>query len=340
MNWLALSLALCGTEPRLGAIWIEPAAIAAVARDAHPENLRQLTQQSLRAARQLSIETVILAYPEFLGTFFYRGEATFFDRDVGKEVSARQCPFDVYSAVLDEADRLGMRVFLGVGRQGDTNLLWEFDDAGWPGRLERALSIAKAVADDLHRAFGQHPSFAGWYLSHEMNDLHRSRAYYDPLAIHCRSLGTARKVMISPSGTPILTPEDIRDCQVDIFAYQDAVGAGYVPYRYTYDSSQRLAMLDEIYRDYALKHQGTGKEIWANLEVWQMDGKSGYARPFPASWDRVRKQIETEAPHVSLLSAYAWHGFFQQDQQDHETPIPAAQDLWRRYQDYCRQPAR
>jgi len=62
---------------------------------------------------------------------------------------------DPLEAILSEADRLGMHVMPGVG-------CYAFFDYT-PG----SLRWCKQVADELWRRYGHHPSFYGWYLSHE-----------------------------------------------------------------------------------------------------------------------------------------------------------------------------
>src|ERR1035438_1843739 len=62
---------------------------------------------------------------------------------------------DPIEAILSEADRLNMNVFLGVGAYA-----W-FDFS--PG----ALTWSKQVAAELWKRYSRHPSFYGWYVSAE-----------------------------------------------------------------------------------------------------------------------------------------------------------------------------
>jgi hypothetical protein len=142
-------------------------------------------------------------------------------------------------------------------------------------------------------------------------------------------------VLAAPAGTPVITKEALMKSYVDIFAYQDAVGAGYVPYEYTYDAAKRIAMLDKIYAQYALWHKETKKRIWSDLEVWEMDGTQGYAGAYPALFERVKKQIEIEAPYVEMLTGYAWHGYFQAPNASAEKPTPKARELFAAYRKYA-----
>lgn len=277
------------------------------------------------------MKTLILAYAEYHGTFFYPSAIEFYDQDVQRIVKDADCPFDVYGTVLEEADRLNMQVILGLGCGGDTPLLWEFDKPGWSERNKRAIELTKEVAKYLERRFGRHPSFTGWYLTHEMDDLARASAYYDPLVEFCHSLGTLKPVLVAPAGTPIITKELLAKSKVDIFAYQDAVGGGYVPYENTYDPEKRIAMLDTVYAQYALWHAETGKQIWSVLEFWEMDGTQGYSGAYPAAFERVKRQMEIEAPHVEMLTGYAWHGYMQSPNVSAEKPNPKARELFDAY---------
>lgn len=63
---------------------------------------------------------------------------------------------DPIEAILSEADRLGMHVFLGVG-------MFAWFDFG-----AESLSWHLRVADELWERYGDHDSFYGWYISEEI----------------------------------------------------------------------------------------------------------------------------------------------------------------------------
>ncbi|MEN6424729.1 MAG: DUF4434 domain-containing protein, partial [Phycisphaerales bacterium] len=62
---------------------------------------------------------------------------------------------DPLETILDEADKLGMHVMPGVG----TDAFFDY--------TPESLRWCTNVADELWRRYGRHPSFYGWYLSHE-----------------------------------------------------------------------------------------------------------------------------------------------------------------------------
>ena len=325
---LLAQLSMKAAEPKITAFWIEPGAIASVARDQSAPTLEQVTIQSLRAMKNLGADTVILAYAEAGGQFYFPSSVTFFDRELQRSAEGKNCPFDVYGTVLSEADRLDLKVFLGTGRSGYTNFLMDFDKPDWPELNRHMIAVGQQVCRDLVEKFDRHPSFVGWYLTHEMADLAKGSAYYDPMADYCRSLGAHRKVLVAPTGTPIITTELLKASKVDIFAYQDAVGAGYMPYQYTYVPENRIRKLQDLYSQYEKWHKDSGKAMWAVVETWEMDGSAGYGNPYPADYRRVGRQLAAVAPHAEKISAYAWHGFLQHPEAVAEKVIPKAQDLF------------
>ena len=298
------------TLPYFQGAWIDgyggmdPAALGA-------EAVERELRRGVDAMHQLGIRVLIYTYPEWYGKFYYPSKLTFFDRDIQDTARGSSCLADAVGAVLSQAEKNGQHVIVGLGRNGDLHLLWEFEKPDWPERNKQAVEVAKKVAAELWSKYGKRKSFYGWYLTHEMNDLARSAAYYDPVAQFCKELAPDKPVLIAPAGTPIWPTEVIRASRVDIFAPQDAVGAGYMPFVYTYDPAKRIAELDRIYAGYRRLFEGTGKHLWTDLEIWEMDGKSGYANSYPPKMERVRQQIEAQMRHVDMLTAYSYFGFMQ-----------------------------
>jgi hypothetical protein len=320
--------------PRLTGVWIESFAVLRHCQGKDDMETERNIRESVRSMKRLGMKTLILTYLEYQGTFFYPSEIEFYDRDVKKMARGKECRFDLVETFLSQADREGMHVFLGLGRGGDTFLLWEFDKPNWQERNAEAVSLAKRIAQELWTRYRHHPSLYGWYLTHEMNDLKRSSAYYNPLAEFCHSLSPDKPVMVAPAGTPLIDRKTLMESKVDIFAYQDAVGAGYIPYKYTYNPENRIAMLEEIFAKYRSWHVDTNKHIWSDLEVWEMDGSKGYSNSYPAAFSRVRRQIEIEARYADYLTAYAYHGYFHDPRSKAKAPDERAVRLFREYEAY------
>jgi len=329
-----LTIVPCDTPalPQFGAVWFDPGGLTAYAHDG------AMTDADVRAMvgslDHLGVTTIIITYVEYFGRFYYPSALRFYDRDMKAEATGMMYDFDVVEAVLAAADQHGMHVFLGLGRGGDTPLLWDYDAADWAERKHAAVNTSCRVATELWQRYRHHESLYGWYLTHEMADLARASAYYDPVAAFCHSLSPDKPVLVAPAGTPVVTPELLRASQVDIFAYGDAVGAGYIPGKYTYQPESRLRMLDDIYRQYRQWHEDTGKHLWADLELWEMDGSQGYSGAYPAAWERVRQQLETEAKYVDFVTAYECSGFLQGPGARVRLKDPRAERLYGGYEAY------
>lgn len=266
--------------------------------------------------------------------FYYPSRLEFYDHDKKRTARGADRPFDVIGTILSQADKNGMHVFLGLGRGGDLWLLWEFEKPGWQERLAANLALGRKVAQELWERYGHHRSFYGWYFTHEMNDLATSSAYYDPLADFCNAFSPDKPVLVAPAGKPIIDREILAASHVDIFAYQDAVGSGYVPFRNTWNSENRIAMLDEIYTMYGDWHAGSHKHIWADLEIWEMDGSQGYSGGYPPTFSRVKRQIDIEAKYVEWLTAYAYHGYLQDPRSKQKAHDERAVRLYEEYNAY------
>jgi hypothetical protein len=295
--------------PFFQGVWIEPFGVLASCQAARPEETEANVRASVDAMCRLGMDMIVFGYVEYQGTFFYPSQIEFYDREVNRQSRGRDCRFDMVEMVLSQADKHGKHVFLGLGRSGDLWLLWQFEKPDWNRRNAEAIDVSTRIARELWQKYGHHRSFYGWYLTHEMGDLAKSSAYYNPVADFCHNLAPEKPVLAAPADVPAMPKKALQESSVDIFAYQDAVGSGYVPGKYTYKPDNRIVMLDEVYARYRGFHEGTDKHFWSDLEVWEMDGSQGYGGAYPAAFERVKRQIEIERKYMPVLTAYAWHGY-------------------------------
>jgi hypothetical protein len=317
--------------PLLQIGWMDPGSLLA----APANGAGDLTESDLRAAidaySAAGIKGFIITYPEDT----YSGGTFYYPTDVFAAYGTRP-GFDVVGTILNQASKNGQHVFVGLGRGPDLLLTWTgFEDAR---RRKAAIAHSSKVATELWAKYAHEPSFYGWYLTHEANDIAAaSRAYYNPMADFLRTFEADKPVLISPSGTPILSREILAQSRVDIFAYQDAVGSGYVPYKNTFDPEQRIRTLDDVYASYQKAHAKSGKHLWANLEVWQMKGPD-YGHSFPPSFDRVSRQLGIEKKYVDVVSSYELLGFMHPESLQATPDAPAAQ-LFQAYRTHYDQTA-
>jgi hypothetical protein len=314
--------------------WIEPLALAGGVYGREQDMTEQELREVIDAVHRLGMNTLIITYVEYMGYFYYPSKLRFYDRDLKREVSKQRFDFDVVGTILSQAERNGMHVFVGLSRAGDLNLLWEFDQPGWDQRLRYNLDVGRRMAHELWQRYGRYRSFYGWYLTHEMNDLARASAYYDLMADICHGFSPDKPVMVAPAGTPKIDRATLEKSRIDIFCYQDAVGAGYVPYEYTYDPGKRLAQLDLVYSWYEKLHAGSGKHLWADLEVWERAGPGESNPTYAPALARVREQLAIEARHTEMVTAYAINGLLEPPGLQSRLKDNRARRLFRDYAEY------
>ncbi len=301
-----LEVSPCETRalPLIQGVWYDPGMITFGGygpQGATEDDIRG----SVDAIKRLGANILIISYVESSSLSSENSEGLVYypssiERDFLKPAGL---DFDPIEAILLQADDNDMHVFIGNGRGGDLYLLWNgFGDVE---RTQRAIDLGVEMANELWDRYGHHPSFYGWYFAHEADDIAQASAYYNPLADHCHSLAPDKPVMVAPAGAPTISPDILRDSHVDIFAYQDSVGYGYKDLKATWDPEVRIADLPEIYRHYREMHEGTGKHLWSDLEIWRGSGDPKIGSR-PAKIDEVKRQIAIEAKYVETITAYTY----------------------------------
>ncbi len=217
-------------------------------------------------------------------------------------------------AVLNAADELNMRVFVGT----------MLDENGWYTNKVNPFFLAKErkkVAEytrELVKRFAGHKSFYGLYIPYEDNTLSLPGSmgeFYGAIAEAARAEKPGLKVLISPYTTPrpgmarslptwLLSryfKTMLAKAKVDIVAWQDGVGG-------------TTAQIDRIAHDLApiaAAARALNIEIWGNCEVFHRT--SPLSQDFAAeatSMDILSRQIEGEAPYVDRLICFDFNHYF------------------------------
>lgn len=276
-------------------VWLDPGNMAPAvsrAQKATPSEVRRMVD----AMRDIGATFILISYVE--GVAFNMGP--FYPSKI-PELGRCALDFDAIGVVLDQAERNGQRVILGLGRGPDLTLV--YDGVKDPARVARALDLGRRVTQELWDRYSRYRSLYGWYLSHEPTDLAAAAVFLNPMADFMHSLAPEKLVVVAPSGTPILSPAVLAGARYDVLTYQDAVGPGYVPYKYTWNPENRLAQLDDVCRAYREAHKGSGKHLWSDTETWEMAGPA-YGNPYPAAFPRVLRQMEIARRHFDALTLY------------------------------------
>jgi len=237
--------------------------------------------------------------------------------------------WEPFRHILVAAERLGMRVFLGLG----------LDPTFWQGQFDPLASAEENVALmlRLEELYGASPALAGWYLPEEIDDrrfvaadVHEGVMVYLEAMARAAHERTGRPVMVAPyfgmnpNGPAYAAWWDatLTRAPIDIIALQDGVGTRRTT---TEEGVGVFKALAEV----AARH---GAALWSDLEVfeqvhgWPVDAGPWQARP--ATIERVRHQLELEAPWVEKIVVFDFTHYMS------PRLAGAAEELYRGYQAY------
>lgn len=211
------------------------------------------------------------------------------------------------SAIMDEAARCGIKVFLSTGWAKD-----QFEDLRDPWVQKRQQQIM----EELTGVYWNHPAFFGWYLPVEDCIIpvfpKTAVAAVNTLVERAHTLTPGKKTMISPYGmfgadfSRSDFAENIRSLKVDIIAYQDEVGC----VRETFP----LRRVKENWKKLRAVHEGSGIEMWANCETftWTRETNSHFSALIPAAYSRLlAQQAAATDGGVSKIISFAFAGIIE-----------------------------
>lgn len=299
--------------PAFHGVWLEPAALGFFAWPVPESALRQLVQWY----HAHGMDLLLVAYVEFGGCLYYPSHLAVQWTDYSScQLNTQtywytcasppkvvfplanggdRCPwvgtYDFVEVLLSEADRLGMKVMLGLGRSGDWAFALALEDYylfakdAIPNQIDPVLlntrlgtiwTVSTAIAQDLWTRYKHHTALNGFIINHELTCYDVMRNLTDPVTTTVKQLTSPTlPVMVTPYSvrTCIVPtsaiPEQIRAGAVDIFLYQDAVGSSATAPAFEGDPRIRIAELPQEYREIAGWHATGGKALWASVEIWR-----------------------------------------------------------------------
>ncbi|MBE0535439.1 MAG: DUF4434 domain-containing protein [Phycisphaerae bacterium] len=225
---------------------------------------------------------------------------------------------DPLEAVLSQADEHGMHVMVGVG-----GYAW-FDFT--PGSLQ----WHKAVADELWKKYGRHPSFFGWYVSEEIagnlgaDDMRRQQIvdFFREFTRHVRSLAPDKPVMLASNCHHV---EQVGDYYPKLLEHLDILCPfGFhrmPPNDYT---GEEVAAILQRYCDTA------GAHLWMDMEVFLFGPQNEL---FPRPIDGVIDDL-MRFPNFEKICCYSYTGLMNSPRQSRTPGGPATVALYNAYRKF------
>lgn len=250
-------------------------------------------RQKVREIAELKMEYIII-----MATALF--DRCYFDSEVFPRADI-PCS-DPIEAVLDEADKLNINVFLGNGFYGD----WTKPSVNITS--EEVLDRTFRAMDELAKKYSHHKSFYGWYFPDEVCIILRFSKkfinYVNLCTKRCREITPGKKTLIAPYGTNLTLTNSyyvdaLASLDVDFIAYQDEIGV----------QKTRVWQSERIFARLKKAHDKAGRAaLWADIELFKFEGMVYKSALLPADFSRIQRQIENVSPYVDKIVGYQYTG--------------------------------
>jgi len=286
----------------------------------------------IRDMHGIGIDTAICVSTAFWGRPLFPG----YEKTVGIPIKFG-CP-DPLGACVDEADRLGMKMFFGVGVRGRVSQVRDYTrmEPPWPDVWFRWNT---ALAEALMDRFGKRKCFGGLYVSYEIDfHDHQIDLYEKLVKKHLRPAVGPVKLLASPGSLGHhrkleQLPKQLERMDINILSPQDYGGR-----RWKVADAMKLVRGNAE----ALKRMGPtlrdmGVALWSNCELFNLRGNpSGRGVCVPGPIERITKQIELQAPLVEKLICYQYQGIMNRRTELVDIGHPSTDKLYRDYVAYLK----
>ena len=237
------------------------------------------------------------------------------------------CP-DPIEEILSEADKCGVKVFLGNGFYGD----WR--KAGQNIKSQEVIDRSFRAMEELAILYAHHESFYGWYFPDETCIILKFSGdfmkYVNLCSARCHELTPEKKTLIAPYGTNLALANNryircLTELDVDFIAYQDEVGV----------KKTKVDRTKRIFEKLRNAHDKAGRsQLWADIELFDFEGVVYKSALVPAKFERVQKQIENAAPYVDKILSYQYLGIMNPADSPSFAGHPDSVKLYEDYKKY------
>jgi hypothetical protein len=250
-------------------------------------------KQKIREIAELGMEYVVIMATALYDRCYFKSEVYPF---------AHMPCSDPIEAILSQADKCGIKVFLGNGFYGD----WR--KANYNIKAKEVMERSFRAMDELAALYAHHESFYGWYFPDEtciiLNFSKDFVNYVNTCSKRCSEITPDKKTLIAPFGTNLALTnkryvDTLMKLDVDFIAYQDEVGVKKTP----------VARTEKIFERLKKAHDKAGRaELWADIELFDFEGTVYKSALLPASFERISQQIKNAAPYCDKILCYQYLG--------------------------------
>ena len=235
---------------------------------------------------------------------------------------------DLALLFLDESERCGMRLFFGSYDTG--NLEYRFE------RWQDCWQINKKLIPEIHKRYGEHPAFSGWYISPETcvateGSLELYRRHSELM----KELTPDKPVLISPYYPAWVYRNDTKEERhkkfvedwhkiftnvpsIDICAFQDGSCAFL-----TKGCTEPTIELEDYIKELHQLCAEVKVTLWNNVETF---GRTYPIKFPPIDWRLLKRKMEITDPYVEKQITFEFSHFLSPN-----STYLSARTLYRRY---------
>ena len=243
---------------------------------------------------------------------------------------------DPLTACVDEADRLGVGMFLGIGLRGRVSQVRDYSrmEPPWP---EDWFRWNAAMAEVLVDKYGDRPSFRGLYLTYEMDFAeHQVQLYEQLMGQWLRPAVGEVEFLASPGSLGDhpdldLLPGQLECMDMDILACQDYGGRDNEIDKALELVGKNLAGLERARKVV----DDVGVTLWTNCEVFSRQwGPDGRPICIPGPIERIVEQLRLQAPVADKVICYQYQGIMNRRTELVDIGAAGTQELYDGYRAY------
>lgn len=221
------------------------------------------------------------------------------------------------------ADARNMKIFMGTY---DTFDHWYRND--WRAEVD----ACRPFLDEVWARYRHHPSFHGWYMSHEGDERYNMPKIWKPLIAHIKQLDAGKPVLISPryaaekyhgvcvgSGAHPLNPRQ----HARYLEYMFEETGGGIDYAAFMDGHCHFKDLKAFVEATAEVCARFKVEFWGNVETFDRDMPWRFP---PIAWVKLKFKLEAQAPFVKKFITFEAPHFLSP-----YSMFPSARCLYDRY---------
>ena len=235
---------------------------------------------------------------------------------------------DPLETVLNAADKYGIRFFIS------NDFFGEWTNVELMMKNEAVNSLRIKAMNEVAGKYAHHKSFYGWYFPNETSINGSFRDFFIDYVNSCsaeaKRLTPGAKTLIAPYGTRLVKADDVfirqlEKLDVSFIAYQDEIGV-------------RKTKVEEsagFFEKLNKAHAKAGRSgLWADVEFFDFEGETYKSALVPASWERVRRQLEAVSPYVEKILIYQYIGLVNKPGTDIFAGHPDSATLFEKLSDF------